>query len=104
MIDYTDLIERLRGDGPIPFGACEEAADAIIALEEHVDALSAQIVADTTDKDYWKARVKLLEDAMKYIFEETQNTGYGNAIVMERMIDRIEECAIYALSNLAGDK
>ena len=67
MTDYTDLIERLRflGAGePFRGAYMVEAADAIIALEEHVDALSAQIVADTTDKDYWKARVKLLEDAL----------------------------------------
>lgn len=80
-------------DGP-------EMARQILRLQAEVTKLR-QAVLD--ERDAVQARVKLLEDAMKYIFKETQNTGYGNAIVMERMIDRIEECAINALSNLSGE-
>ena len=53
--------------------------------------------------DRLRARVAELEQAVRYIFKETQNTGYGNPIVMERMIDRIEECAINAIDAARGD-
>ena len=65
-------------------------------LHKKLDSCADEIVA-------LRARVAELEQAVRYIFKETQNTGYGNPIVMERMIDRIEECAINAIDAARGD-
>jgi hypothetical protein len=48
-------------------------------------------------------RIEKLEAALRKIAEECQNTGYGNPIVMERMIDRIEETARAALGEASDD-
>ena len=42
-------------------------------------------------------KIERLKAALLEIVEECRNTGYGDAIVMERMIDRIEETARVAL-------
>ena len=49
------------------------------------------------------AEIERLRAALLEIVEECRNTGYGDPIVMERMIDRIEETASAALGEKTDD-
>jgi hypothetical protein len=49
------------------------------------------------------AEIKRLRAALLEIVEECRNTGYGDPIVMKRMIDRIEETASAALGEKTDD-
>jgi len=59
--------------------------------------------ADCTTVSLHEAGVEIerLRAALSEIAEECRNTGYGDPIVMERMIDRIEETASAALGEKA---
>lgn len=70
--------------------AKKESADEIERLREVVEARERVIAAA-----YSEAAV--LREALREIADQCQNTGYGNAIVMERIIDRIESIVIDAL-------
>jgi len=54
-------------------------------------------------KDSLKDEINKLRAALVEIVEECRNTGYGDPIVMERMIDRIEETACTALEGEKKD-
>ena len=49
------------------------------------------------------AKIERMRAALSEIVEECHNTGYGDPVVMERMIDRIEETASAAMRGRQDD-
>ena len=49
------------------------------------------------------AEIERMRAALSEIVEECHNTGYGDPVVMERMIDRIEETASAAMRGRQDD-
>jgi hypothetical protein len=69
--------------------------------DESFEEIKADRRALTTENhDLWR-EVEQLRAGLREIVEECRNTGYGDPIVMERMIDRIEETASAALGEKA---
>jgi len=54
-------------------------------------------------QDSMRDEIARLRAALSEIVEECQNTGYGDPTVMERMIDRIEETANFAMRERQND-
>lgn len=83
---YAELIERLRAsvNGPAAFGGT-----ALVNPDgpEAATALEAQA-----------ARIAELEGALRQIVGHCDNSGYGNPIVNERIVDRCDETARQALT------
>ena len=69
--------------------------------EEQDDLTLVYMFGFRKGQDSMRDEIKQLRAALSEIVEECRNTGYGDPIVMERMIDRIEETASAALGEKA---